>query len=337
MKTLNIGIIGAGRMGNAHAENLAKLGNAAVTAVYDIDPAKAAAFVGKYPGVAVKNSAEELVNSPEVELIVITSPTYCHKEGLLPAMATGKPIFCEKPLCRTQEDFDELTPLISSYKNLFAIGFVRRYSPGVALMEKLLAEGRIGKIVCSSVCCIFGAFKREWGDWFTDYGKSGGVMLDMLAHHCDLQNKFLGKPVSVYAQAMRLPKDLEKPRDYVSATAVYEGGVISNLECSWLRGGPSDTYMTVYGEKGALKLSDSAGVSFFDIGGAETKMEADEGITGHLQDDISGNMYATEIATVVDCALTGKPPKAGAKEAIEAMTFCQGMIRSAETGEVVRF
>ena len=66
-------------------------------------------------------------------------------------------------------------------------------------------------------------------------------------------------------------------------------------------------------------------------------MEADEGITGHLQDDISGNMYATEIATVVDCALTGKAPKAGAKEAIEAMTFCQGMIRSAETGEVVRF
>ena len=100
----------------------------------------------------------------------------------------------------------------------------------------------------------------------------------------------------------------------------------------------ADCHMgTVYGEKGALKLSDSAGVSFFDIGGAETKMEADEGITGHLQDDISGNMYATEIATVVDCALTGKAPKAGAKEAIEAMTFCQGMIRSAETGEVVRF
>ena len=203
MKTLNIGIIGAGRMGNAHAENLAKLGNAAVTAVYDIDPAKAAAFVGKYPGVAVKNSAEELVNAPEVELIVITSPTYCHKEGLLPAMATGKPIFCEKPLCRTPEDLKELAPLISSYGNLFAIGFVRRYSPGVALMEKLLAEGRIGKIICASVCCIFGAFRREWGDWFTDYGKSGGVMLDMLAHHCDLQNKFLGKPVSVYAQAMR--------------------------------------------------------------------------------------------------------------------------------------
>ncbi|MBR4611468.1 MAG: Gfo/Idh/MocA family oxidoreductase, partial [Kiritimatiellae bacterium] len=121
---LKVGIIGAGRMGNAHAENIAKLGSATVTAVYDIDPAKSAAFKEKYPDVIIRNSAEELVNAPEVELIVITSPTYCHKEGLLAAMATGKPIFCEKPLCRTPEDLKELAPLISSYKNLFAIGFV---------------------------------------------------------------------------------------------------------------------------------------------------------------------------------------------------------------------
>ena len=334
---LKVGIIGAGRMGNAHAGNLAKLKSASVTAVYDIDPAKSAAFKEKYPDVSVKNSLTELVNDPGVELIVITSPTYCHREGLLAAMAAGKPIFCEKPLCRTPEDLKELAPLISNYKKLFAIGFVRRYSPGVVLMKKLIQEGKIGKIICSSVCCLFGGFRREWGDWFADYDKSGGVMLDMLAHHCDLQNMLLGKPLSVYARAMQLPKDLEKPRDYVSATAVYEGNIICNLECSWLRGGPSDTYMTVYGDKGALKLSDSAGLSFFDIGGAETKMEADEGILGHLQEDISGNMYAKEIAVVTDCVLTGKTPWAGAQEAIAAMTFCLGMVRSSETGEIVRF
>ena len=334
---LKAGIIGAGRMGKAHAGNLAKLQSVKLTAVYDIDPAQAAAMKEQYPTMDIMNSAEELVNNPEVELIVIASPTYCHKEGLLAAMATGKPIFCEKPLCRSKEDFKELAPLISSYKNLFAIGFVRRYSAAVLTMQKLLAEGKIGKPICSSVCCLFGGFKREWGDWFADYDKSGGVMLDMLAHHCDLQNLFLGKPVSVYAQAFKLPKDLEKPRDYVSATAVYEGGVICNLECSWLRGGTSDTYMTIHGEKGALKFSDSQGVSFFDIGGAETRIEIDEGVKGHLQEEISGNMYAQEMAYRVDCVITKRPPLAGADAAVNAMTFCLGMIESAETGEVVKF
>lgn len=334
---VKVGIIGAGRMGNAHAGNLAKLQSVKLTAVYDIKPEAAAAMKEKYPTMDIMDSAEAVANNPEVELIVITSPTYCHKEGLLAAMATGKAIFCEKPLCRSQEDLEELLPLIRNYSNLFAIGFVRRYSAAVLTMKKLLDENKIGKIITSSVSCLFGSFKREWGDWFTDYNKSGGVMLDMLAHHCDLQNLFLGKPVSVYAQAMRLNEKDEKPRDYVSATAVYEGGVICNLECSWLRGGPSDTFMTLHGDKGALKFSDKNGLSFFDIGGAETKIEIDEGIKGHLQEEISGNMYADEMASIIDCVITGKAPLAGAEAAAAAMTFCHGMMRSAETGEVVKF
>ena len=334
---LKVGIIGAGRMGKAHAGNLARLKSVTLTAVYDINPAQSEAMKAEYPTMAIKNSAAELVNDPEVELIVIASPTYCHKEGILAAMATGKPIVCEKPLCRSKEDFKELAPLISSYKNLFAIGFVRRYSDSVLTLQKLLKENKIGKIITSSVSCLFGGFKREWGDWFTDYDKSGGVMLDMLAHHCDLQNLLFGKPVSVYAQSFMLPKDVEKPRDYVSATAVYENGVICNLECSWLRGGPSNTYMLIHGEKGAIKFSDSQGLSFFDIGGAETKIEVDEGIKGHLQEEISGGMYAQEMAYLVDCVISGKKPLAGADAAINAMTFCLGMMDSAESGEVIKF
>ena len=334
---LKIGIIGAGRMGNSHAGNLIKLKSIQLAAVYDIDPEKSKVFAEKYPTVKIMNSLQELVNSPEAELIIITSPTYCHRDGLMAAMATGKPIFCEKPLCRTRAELKELAPLILDYKNFFTIGFVRRYSPGCVMMKKLIDEGKIGKLICGSVCCLFGGFRREWGDWFADYEKSGGVMLDMLAHHCDLQNYIVGKPVSVYAQAMRLAKDTAQPRDYVSATAVFEGNYISNLECSWLRGGPSDTYMTIYGEKGALKLSDKQGLLFYDIGGAETKIEVDDGILGHLQEKITGGMYANEMAAIVDCVLTGKKPSASAEDAILAMEFCLGMMESAETGKVVTF
>ena len=56
---LKIGIIGAGRMGNAHAQNIANLKNAEVSAVYDINPEKIAAFTEKYPQVQAANSPEE--------------------------------------------------------------------------------------------------------------------------------------------------------------------------------------------------------------------------------------------------------------------------------------
>ena len=148
---VKIGIIGAGRMGNAHAANIANIANAEVSAVYDINPEKTAAFTEKYPNVKIMNSPDELVKSNEVDLIAITSPTYCHAEGLRAAMATGKPIFCEKPLCRTQAEFDELVPMLRSYKNLFAVGFVRRYSAGYMTLQKLIAEDKIGKLISASV------------------------------------------------------------------------------------------------------------------------------------------------------------------------------------------
>lgn len=336
---LKIGIIGAGRMGNSHAGNLAKLDNVKLSAVYDINPEKSKAFAEKYPTAAIMNSPEELVGSSEVEFIIITSPTYCHKEGLLPAMATGKPIFCEKPLCRTPEDLKELAPMIRDYKNLFAIGFVRRYAPSVVMMKKLIDEGKIGKLICGSICCLFGGFRREWGDWFADFDKSGGVTLDMITHHCDLQNYMVGKPLSVYAQAMRLPKVAEKPRDYVSATAVFEGGYISNMQCSWLRGGPSASSMDIYGEKGSLRLSDSNGLSFFDIGGAETKILPDPEILAAMPpiDVDKEGMLAMEDAVLVDCVINHKKPYANAEAAIKAMEFCLAMLKSAETGEIMKF
>ena len=330
---IRIGIIGTGRMGNAHANNIANIEDAEISVIYDINPEKITAFLEKHPGAKVANSPEELASSPEVDLIAITSPTYCHAEGIRAAMKTGKPIFCEKPLCRTRAELDELAPLLRSYNNLFAVGFVRRYSPGFITFKKLLEEGKIGNVIASAVTCLFGGFCREWGDWFTDYKKSGGVILDMLAHHCDLQNGLFGKPETVYAKALLLNTDVEKPRDYVSSTLTYKNNIVSNMECSWFRGGPNETSMIVYGEKGSLKLTDT-GISFYDIGGAETKIEIDDGVLGPLQKAISGGMYAAEMAAIIDCIKTGKKPFAGVEEAIAAMEVALAMMESAETGAV---
>ena len=289
----------------------------------------------KYPEVKIVDSPEALVNESSVDLVAITSPTYCHKEGILAAMKTGKPIFCEKPLCRTRAELEELAPLLRSYKNLFAVGFVRRYSASYMMFKKLLDEGKVGKMIAGSVTCLFGGFSREWGDWFTDYEKSGGTTLDMLAHHCDLLNALLGKPVKVYAQSFLMDKKAEKPRDYITSTVTFKDDVICGMECSWLRFGPNETSMIIYGEKGALKMEDS-GLTFFDKGGVATKIEVDEGILGPLQDSISGGMYATEMAKVVDCALHGGEPYAGREEAINAMEFSLALMESAERGTVSR-
>ena len=76
---------------------------------------------------------------------------------------------------------------------------------------------------------------------------------------------YAGEDLPEDVQPEPAPK-AEKPADYVSCTAVCPNGVIVNLECSWLRSGPSATYMVVYGDKGTLRLSDANGVEFFAVG-----------------------------------------------------------------------
>ena len=143
---LKIGLIGAGRMGNAHAGNLAGLAQAQITGVYDIDPEKSKVFAEKYPTARIFGSARELTDSPDTDLVIIASPSPCHPEAVRLAIEAGKAVFCEKPLCRTKEQLDEIAPLIRNCKTFFAVGFVRRYAASAITMRKMVKEGKIGKI-----------------------------------------------------------------------------------------------------------------------------------------------------------------------------------------------
>ena len=113
---LKFGIIGAGRLGNVHAGNIAQLKtlagiDAQVAAVYDPKESAAKDMHEKY-GAVICSGPEELAGIPELDAVVIASPTYCHQEGIRAAVAADKHIFCEKPLCRDLTNSLEMLELV---------------------------------------------------------------------------------------------------------------------------------------------------------------------------------------------------------------------------------
>lgn len=330
---LKIGIIGVGRMGTTHTRNLSSIPDTTVTGIYDIDQEKIDAYLAAFPGKKTYASAVELATSSEVDLVLVTSPSYCHIEGIWAATSASKPVFCEKPLCRTQAQFDELTPLLRNYQKLFAVGFVRRYSAGVIKMKQLLEANKIGQLLCFEVHVMLGEYKRQPGDWFADYNLSGGVTLDMLSHHADLVNYFIDEPRSVSANALMLNPKNGLPVDYLSATVVCKNDVIGTMQASWLRSGPTENGMTIFGEQGALKLSDQAGITYFTPGKQEQIPLNDQNVVD--LPGLQGGMFGNEMAVLVDCVRKGKKPWAGVEEALAAQKFCLAMMSSAEKGEIV--
>lgn len=337
---IRYGIIGAGRMGNSHAGQIKLLENADVTAVYDIRPEAAGAFREKF-GARVCNSAAGLAASPDVDCVVIASPTYCHREGVEAAMAAGKAIFCEKALCRTPEDAKILLERGEAYGKLFTVGFVRRHMQKTIVLKQLLDEGRIGRLRYCNVDLPLGCYRRMPGDWFADFELCGGVIVDMLAHHIDLANWFFGPAKRVYADSLLLAGDQPEPADYVASVVTYADGVICNLMCSWQRFGRSNEMMEIYGDEGALVLDGSPEITWHSKTGetrrldpvAETERRAKPG-EGVDQVRIGDGFYC-EFRNLT-AALEGKPVSLPTvRDAWNSLAVSFAMIESARTGKAV--
>ena len=265
MKTIGMGVIGAGRMGNVHAKELAQLDGVKLAAVYDIRPEAARSFQAQY-GARPAASAAALAADPAVDGVLVCSPSYCHREGVQAACEAGKAVFCEKPLGRTAADRDAMASLGRTSPKPFVLGFVRRHMAKTLALKRLLDEGRLGRVRFCNIDLPLGVYRRQPGDWFADFSLCGGVILDMLAHHVDLANWFFGLPQRVYADGLLMDPSQPEPADYVAAVATYPGPVIVNLMCNWQRFGRTGERMEIYGEQGAAVLDGSDALTCYPKG-----------------------------------------------------------------------
>ncbi|MFM9442889.1 Gfo/Idh/MocA family protein [Streptomyces acidiscabies] len=143
--TVRIGVVGAGWIGKEHIRRLTHtVTGARVTAVTDIDPARAAEAAGLV-GARVLPDGAAVVASDDVDAVLVTSWGPTHAEHVLDAVAAGKPVFCEKPLATTAEDCLRVVEAEQAHgRRLVQVGFMRRYDAGYRQMKEVIDAGRIG-------------------------------------------------------------------------------------------------------------------------------------------------------------------------------------------------
>ena len=144
--TVNVGVIGAGMIGQDHIRRLTYvLSGAQVTAVTDVDLDRAKSAVERLPGVQVHETGQDLISDPGVDAIIVASWGPTHEEYVLAGIAAGKQVFCEKPLATTREACERILDAeVAAGRRLVMVGFMRRYDDGYRAMKEALDRGDIG-------------------------------------------------------------------------------------------------------------------------------------------------------------------------------------------------
>jgi len=190
-RVVNVGIIGAGRIGRVHAAHLVhRIPEANVVAVADIieEAARKAAADFGIPNVFQDHRA--IVEDERIEAVIICSSTDTHAQIIQEAAEAGKHIFCEKPIALDLPSIDRALEAVEKAGVKLQVGFNRRFDPSFRRVRELVASGALG------TPHILRITSRDPAPPPIEYIKvSGGIFLDMTIHDFDMARFLIGSEV----------------------------------------------------------------------------------------------------------------------------------------------
>ncbi|MBR2867623.1 MAG: TIM barrel protein [Clostridia bacterium] len=205
VQPVRFGIIGVGNMGNSHI-NMHLKGEhkeLRITAVADIVPARCEEAAKKLPGIKTFDSAEALIDSGEVDAIIIATPHYDHSPIAQYAFSKGVHVLTEKPAGVYAKQVREMNEAAAKTDLVFGIMYNQRTNCVYRKMREMVQSGELGEI--RRVSWIITDWYRTQayynsGGWRATWaGEGGGVLLNQCPHNLDLWQWICGLPVKVQA------------------------------------------------------------------------------------------------------------------------------------------
>lgn len=234
MSEYRFGIVGCGRISKRHSEILSSglIGGAQLSAVCDIQPERADEMAQKF-AVTAYYSLEDMLNSGEIDVVSILTPSGMHAEHTIAAANAGKHVVVEKPMALRLEDADAMIAACDRARvKLFVVKQNRLNVPVVKAREALDA-GRFGKLVLGTVRVRWRRDQSYYNQdsWRGTWAQDGGVLANQASHHVDLLEYFMGDVVSVHARATRALVDIEA-EDTAIATLEFANGALGIVEAT---------------------------------------------------------------------------------------------------------
>ena len=251
MKQLNIGIIGAGRIGKVHMQSITyNVPTAKVLGITDVFKDGLQELADKYGIEKVYDDYKEMLADKDIDAVLVCSSTDTHADISIEAAKAGKHVFCEKPVDLTPEKVQAVIDAVAEAGVKLQVGFNRRFDHNFAHVRSLINEGKVGNLELIKIT------SRDPEPPPAEYAAvSGGMFLDMTIHDFDMARFLAGSDVTeVYASATCLVDPAIGEAGDVDTAIInlkFENGALGVIDNSRRAAYGYDQRIEVFGSKGA--------------------------------------------------------------------------------------
>lgn len=323
MAAIRVGIIGLGRMGALHASNLAGRIRGAELVAAAVDEAHKAVLdrTGEAP-CEVLGDAGTLIARPDIDAIVIASPSSLHAEHIGLAIAARKPVFCEKPLCGSLNDARSTAQNVRAAGIPFQIAFQRRFDPAYARARQLIEDGQIGAPE------MFRGISADRIPPVSYLRTSGGLFIDLGIHDIDAARFLMGDEIVAVAAVGSVLVEPELATfddyDYGVMSLRFHSGALGVIQNAWRAPYGYDIRAEVHGSEGKViaELDADAPATLYRHG-----RKAQSRYTEFTER--FAEAYSAELQAFVDCLQNDVAPTPTVDDGLIAMKVAHAATDSA--------
>lgn len=322
-------LIGAGTMALEHVKAYMQMNDVTIVGVVAQGAEQVSKLSGSLPLTYFPSYEAAVTTLDHIDVVDICLPTHLHRQYVELAANDGFHVICEKPLARTVGEARNMIDFCKERGVRLFVGHVVRFFPEYVMAKHLVEQGRIGEIAVARAS-RGGPFPTGRDDWYADYSKSGGVVLDLMIHDFDFLRWCFGEVERVYGKGM-LEQKMSR-RDYALVTLRFKSGVIAHVEGTWAH----NTFSMGY------ELAGQTGVIEYDSSKEQPV------ILSQQSDPLSGtgvavptsplqeNPYERELRHFLHCLDTNTEPFVTTEDALQAIRIAMAALKSMETGDVVQ-
>ncbi len=336
-RSVGVGMLGSGFIGEFHADGLRYASNARVVANYGAGAERREAFAGRF-GSRAYDSIEGVCTDPDVDLVVVSLPNQLHLEAVRAAAAAGKGVACTKPLGRNGEEAAAMVAAVEEAGVFHAYLENVVFNTETIRMREMIEAGAVGRVT------TFRAREGHSGPhaphfWDAELA-GGGALLDMASHGAECARYLFGKdaPVrDVFAWGATLVHtDKTTGEDNAVMLIRFDDDRVATCDVSWSSKGGLEGRFEVYGDAGRIVQDISSSVlrAFIErpAGYLGEKTDADTGWVFPVPDETHVHGHDAMMQHVVEAFASGAQPRETFHDGLVVNRILDAAYRSMKSG-----